>query len=664
MKRYNLIIACLALSISTLSAKTILTLKSPGRVATSYELTDNGNGHMSATGITLPVDIVKTDKTDGNVTELKYVITANDKCWFNLKEIIELDGFKHDNCDFYMPGFWYHKNMRSPKEAPSFHTSDSWTVREDRLSSPLTGVYNPESGDAYTVLRMNNGSDDCVLQNLSGDVILTGNTSIGFTGFKNVDGHSALVFGYPYEETPKRYIRKLTLIDPIRTFVKLDKGKSVELKWQIRRSNAADYSEFIADVWNYTFDTMAPKPVETGLDAQKAKDYLSNFFTQSYVDNQDLKFFAGVGLRTADCNKRNEFEVGFIGRVLLNAFNALEYGRENNRTDITKMAESIFASVLENGFTPGGFFRESVTFNNNDNNVYSIRRQSEGAFAILNYLEADRKLGIRHTEWEVKLRKLLDTMLEMQLPDGSFPRKFNDNKNVVDESGGSTPSATLPLTMAYKYFKDKRYIESARATAKYLEKEIIGKGDYFSSTLDANCEDKEASLYTSTAMYYLSCITKGDERQHYLDMCRKSAFFCLSWYYLWDVPFASGQMLGDVGFKSRGWGNVSVENNHIDVFIFEFATVLDKLAQNYNDKRFSDFSSVIKTSMLQLMPREDGMFDIAKKGYYPEVVQHTTWDYGRNGKGFYNDIFAPGWTVASLWQMLSPERIDRYFAKK
>ncbi len=68
--------------------------------------------------------------------------------------------------------------------------------------------------------------------------------------------------------------------------------------------------------------------------------------------------------------------------------------------------------------------------------------------------------------------------------------------------------------------------------------------------------------------------------------------------------------------------------------------------------------------MLQLMPREDNTFDIAKKGYYPEVVQHTTWDYGKNGKGFYNDIFAPGWTVASLWQMLSPERVDNFFAQK
>ena len=92
--------------------------------------------------------------------------------------------------------------------------------------------------------------------------------------------------------------------------------------------------------------------------------------------------------------------------------------------------------------------------------------------------------------------------------------------------------------------------------------------------------------------------------------------------------------------------------------------MLDKLASHFGERRFSDFAGVIKSSMLQLMPREDHMFDIAKKGFYPEVVQHTTWDYGRNGKGFYNDIFAPGWTVASLWQMLSPERVERFFAKR
>lgn len=33
--------------------------------------------------------------------------------------------------------------------------------------------------------------------------------------------------------------------------------------------------------------------------------------------------------------------------------------------------------------------------------------------------------------------------------------------------------------MGYKYFKDKRYLASARKTAEYLEKELISKADYF-----------------------------------------------------------------------------------------------------------------------------------------------------------------------------------------
>ena len=33
-------------------------------------------------------------------------------------------------------------------------------------------------------------------------------------------------------------------------------------------------------------------------------------------------------------------------------------------------------------------------------------------------------------------------------------------------------------------------------------------------------------------------------------------------------------------------------------------------------------------------------------------------------KGFYNDIFAPGWTVASLWELYSPKRTSDFLTKK
>ncbi len=279
---------------------------------------------------------------------------------------------------------------------------------------------------------------------------------------------------------------------------------------------------------------------------------------------------------------------------------------------------------------------------------------------MLHYLQYEKNNGRNHPEWEEKLKVILNKFLEIQNEDGSFPRKFRGDLSLVDSTGGSTPSATVPLVMAYKYFGEDSYLNSAKKSAEYLEKEIISKADYFSSTLDADCEDKEASLYASTATYYLSLVSDGEERQKYADLSLKSAYFALSWYYLWDVPFAPGQMIGDIGLKSRGWGNVSVENNHIDVFIFEFGSVLEWLGDYYDEPRFSEFLDVISSSMIQLLPFEEHLCGIAKPGYYPEVVQHTNWDYGKNGKGFYNNYFAPGWTVASLWELLTPGRAEDF----
>jgi len=119
-----------------------------------------------------------------------------------------------------------------------------------------------------------------------------------------------------------------------------------------------------------------------------------------------------------------------------------------------------------------------------------------------------------------------------------------------------------------------------------------------------------------------------------------------------------------LNFKTRGWGNVSVENNHVDVFVFEFPTILKWLGQNIGEKRFMTMYDVISTSLDQLLPVKGNLCGIAIPGYYPEVIQHTNWDYGHNGKGFYNNYFAPGWTVASLWELYTPERTSNFMNKK
>ena len=644
-----------------------ISLKVPGNDAKQYPLAlqkmQDGMYSCRASE-TLPLDIIRQVVDKDGKQRITVTLKALENVYFNYGEQIKT-GYKHSDCQFYMPGFWYRRNLRSPKEAPSFHTSDSWLVREDRLSTPLTAAFNPASGTSMSVIRIDKFDKEALTTHKEGEVILSGETSIGYTGFCNVDGMTVLAYGFPYKEAPKTYIRKLTLAPAVEAFQLLRKGDSISMTWEVSERNAADFSECVQRTWEYCYDTNRPKPVDTPYTVDRMKEVMSNFFVESYVSNTPTHYYSGVELETATCANTDVAEVGFVGRTLLNAFNALEYGKQQNRQDLVDNANHIFDTYLQNGFSPAGFFNEVVHYNRGFKETrHSIRRQSEGVYAILNYLNYEKQQKRKHPEWEKRIKGMLDSFLKLQNEDGSFPRKFKDDFSIVDASGGSTPSATLPLVMASKYFKDKRYLASAKHTVDYLEKELISKADYFSSTLDANCEDKEASLYAATAAYYLALVTKGEERAHYAGLAKKAAYFALSWYYTWDVPFAEGQMLGDIGLKTRGWGNVSVENNHIDVFIFEFADVLHWLSKEYNEPRFSDFAEVISTSMRQLLPYEGHMCGITKVGYYPEVVQHTNWDYGRNGKGYYNNIFAPGWTVASLWELFTPGRAEQFLLKK
>ncbi len=643
-----------------------ISLKVPGNDARHYSLTlqkQQDGVYTCQSSEQLPLVITRQVVDKDGKQRINVVITALDTVYFNYGEQINT-GYRHSDCQFYMPGFWYRQNLRSPEKAPSFHTSDSWLVREDRLSSPLTAAFNSSKGKSMSVIRIDKFDKEALATHKEGEVIVSGETSIGYTGFENIGGMTVLSYGFPYKEAPKTYIRKLTLAPSVEAFQLLRKGDSITLTWELSEIAAADFSECVQRTWEYCYDTNRPQPVNTPYTVDRMKDVLSNFFVESYVNTTPTHYYSGVELKTATCASTDVAEVGFVGRTLLNAFNALEYGFQHNRPELVNSANSIFDTYLSSGFSPAGFFNEVVHYNRDFKEPkLSIRRQSEGVYAILNYLAYEKQHKRKHPEWEKRLKVILDSFLRLQNADGSFPRKFKDDFSIVDGTGGSTPSATLPLVMAYKYFKDKRYLESAKRTVNYLENELISKSDYFSSTLDANCEDKEASLYAATATYYLALVTKGAERAHYAELCRKAAYFALSWYYTWDVPFAEGQMLGDIGLKTRGWGNVSVENNHIDVFIFEFADVLHWLSKEFNEARFSDFAEVISTSMRQLLPYEGHMCGVAKVGYYPEVVQHTNWDYGRNGKGYYNDIFAPGWTVASLWELFSPGRAEKYLAK-
>ena len=135
-----------------------ISLKAPGNEAKRYPLTfqqskDKGSDFYLEASEKIPLTIFQTMEEKSDKLQITVCITALEDTYFSYSQQFSTN-FHHDNCQFYMPGFWYRRNLRSPKEAPSFHTSDSWIVREDRLSAPLTGIFSEKDKRFVTVNRL------------------------------------------------------------------------------------------------------------------------------------------------------------------------------------------------------------------------------------------------------------------------------------------------------------------------------------------------------------------------------------------------------------------------------------------------------------------------------------------------------------------------------
>ncbi|MCD7942938.1 MAG: hypothetical protein LUH50_24380, partial [Bacteroides intestinalis] len=167
-----------------------VSLKVPGNDAQHYSLTlqkQQDGVYTCQSSEQLPLTITRQVVDKDGKQRINVVIKALDTVYFNYGEQIKT-GYRHSDCQFYMPGFWYRQNLRSPEKTPSFHTSDSWLVREDRLSTPLTAAFNSSKGKSMSVIRIDKFDKEALATHKEGEVIVSGETSIGYTGFENVGG--------------------------------------------------------------------------------------------------------------------------------------------------------------------------------------------------------------------------------------------------------------------------------------------------------------------------------------------------------------------------------------------------------------------------------------------------------------------------------------------
>ncbi|MCL6265336.1 hypothetical protein [Flagellimonas myxillae] len=618
--------------------------------------------HPSESGEPL-VEVSKrvTQSSDGGYV-FEYTVIPVQQMAVNLQKRWSLKQGSFKSAEFLLPGFWYKRNLRSPEKAPSFKTADYWSFRDDRMSTPMAVAFDPKAEKWLKLERMDTLALEETPDSTAGKIGIR--TDIGSLGIGKMGADQIqLAANFPFNETPKSYQSKLTLNPEWKGYYELDAGDTLSVRWKISHGVAQDFTALVSKTWELAYERYQPQPVSAKKTDAEIKEILSNYFYESYAETKDLKGFAGLWFNTQTCENTGVLSVGFCGKTFANAYNLLEYGHEQDNEEHKALARKVLDAYYAKGFTDSGLIRELV-YGDNAEDVYSLRKQSEGLKNLLFLMDFDKQQGKEYRKLETTIADLMHKLTEMQDEEGGFPRKFDEGYKVLDDSRGSTQSIITPMIMAARYFKEPKFLEAAIKAGNYAEKYIIDQADYFSSTLDANCEDKEAAAIAAVSFYHLALATEGEKRDKYVDLAKKAAYFGLSWYYLWDVPFAQGSLLKEAGLKTRGWGNVSTENNHIDVWAFDFPHVLEWLSKETQDARFGQMAEVITSSIKdQMLPYEGHMVGVGKKGYMPEIIQHTVWDYGANGKGYLNAHMSVGWTVASIWEVLTPGRFQNFMER-
>ena len=118
----------------------------------TYNLRETAEGGILEADRRLPLTVRRQKTETDDEIRIVLTLTADDLLYYNVEQSFHT-GLVHENC-------LLHARILVPQEPavarigpPSFHTGDSWQVREDRLSTPLTGIYDERSGTYYTVLR-------------------------------------------------------------------------------------------------------------------------------------------------------------------------------------------------------------------------------------------------------------------------------------------------------------------------------------------------------------------------------------------------------------------------------------------------------------------------------------------------------------------------------
>lgn len=594
----------------------------------------------------------------------------------------------------FLPAIWVDGNPYTAPGAPAAGLGRAWAFRDDRLAWPAAVAWDPAAQTVVALLRRDPATHDTQYpfgrgyRNVGALALDPAECDVGAMGFDQRPDALTLCAHLPFAELPRSYQDKRQLVAPVMGFFRAQTGASWSVAYRVVVAPAADeYAALERVVREGNAVWRTDVSYEGERDVNEIRAAITTHVKSHAFKPRGRRGVAGVFTLVETFGTRPVLpicEPAFTGCAFVHARNLLEHGATTGDTEAVALGEAIFDTWIAHGRRRGVFVdfwcdnlfgvpvNRPFTFEppwvHPHNPSASTRRVAEAVVALLD--AAGLRPGKR--EWPATAREILTILAGWQLPHGGFARRYRyrDFAPLQADNCGATPNVITALLRGHAARGDDALLAAAVRAGEFVLREMVAPMRFHGSTLDANCEDKEAATGALAALRLLY-ETTGEAR--WLDAARRVAWLAVFWISLVDIPFPPGSHLAQWRLRTRGLTHVSTENNHLDVYLFSTPADLRWLADIDDDDVLRQIAWDALLAALQLVPTPgrvlraqstDGPDIALPVGLVPEIIQQTLWVYlnrpwikkQRTWIKGYVDHKTSMWTSASIGHALERMR--------
>lgn len=370
------------------------------------------------------------------------------------------------------------------------------------------------------------------------------------------------------------------------------------------------------------------------------------FNTQNFVP--DWGYYS-VGMRNMFLQ---DWQIGWTGGMI-STYPLLFAGNEESKKNVIRNFDWLFPD----GIAPSGFFWDSGEKGNrwyggdirkpHTKNWHLIRKSGDGLYYVIKQMLLMRKMGIDiKPAWEKGTKKVADAFVSLWNKEKQFGQ-FVDAISGKIIVGGSASGAIAPaaLCLASDYYREKKYLETAEASAKQMYDTYIVNGITTGGPGDALQNPDSESAYAMLESFALLYEFTGKEQ--WLNYAENMANQFATWIMAYDYIFPEESLFGKLDMRSTGAVFANTQNKHGSPGICTHSGVaLLRLYRATGNFKYLHFLKEIAYNIPQYMSHPDRIVGGMDPGWINERVSTTDWFEG------IGEIF-PGSTWAETSLMLT-----------